>query len=287
MASLSTGGVIPFKDFQPLSPTISVYRPSNITTRTRSVSSSPALIILTPWLAAQARHVSKYTDAYQSLFPSATILVIRATAADMVYRSYKSQQEDLQIILPLLQTAAGDEGSEIVLHMFSNAGAHKASQLARTYKVQTSKPLKCGMMVFDSSPGIATYTRIVEAMSVGLPAIPVVRQLLAGLVRFLVALICIQNYFSGGANLVQRARMDLNDTKLIKSRRGRLYVYSTADRMVGSEDVESHALEAERSGERVKMERWGGTPHVGHMANDAGRYWGAVESLWNAEFIEQ
>ena len=135
-------------------------------------------------------------------------------------------------------------------------------------------------MVFDSAPGVATYSRIVDAMTVGLPAIPLLRQLLACLVHFLVALIWMHSYFSGGANLVQRARMDLIDMKLIKSNRGRLYLYSTGDRMVGWEDVESHALEAERSRERVKMEKWGGTPHVGHMANDGNRYWGAIESFW-------
>lgn len=236
--------------------------------------------MLTPWLAAQARHITKYTDVYQSIFPSASILVIRTTPADMVYRSYKSQQEDLNRILPLLQTKTEDEEPEILLHMFSNAGAHKASRLARAYKVQTSAPLRCGVMVFDSAPGVATYSRIVDAMTVGLPAIPLLRQLLACLVHFLVALIWMQSYFSGGANLVQRARMDLIDMNLIKSNRGRLYLYSTGDRMVGWEDVESHALEAERSRERVKMEKWGGTPHVGHMANDGNRYWGAIESFW-------
>ncbi|KAH7420035.1 hypothetical protein BKA64DRAFT_652234 [Cadophora sp. MPI-SDFR-AT-0126] len=200
----------------------------------------------------------------------------------MVYRPYSSQQDDLKMILPLLQINTAGRETDILLHIFSNAGAHKACQLARTYRAQTHKAFKCGVMVFDSTPGVATYSRIVDAMTVGLPAFPIFRQLLACMVQFLVGLTWLQSYFSGGANLVERARMDLNDPTLFKSRRGRLYLYSTGDRMVGWEDVERHALEAEKNGECVRRERWIGTPHVGHMATDGERYWGAVGRLWDA-----
>ncbi|PVH85203.1 hypothetical protein DL98DRAFT_583797 [Cadophora sp. DSE1049] len=145
MSSSNKAETIPSKTIQQLSPAISLYRPSNPTTKTRSSTSpSPDLIILAPWLSAQPRHITKYTYAYQSLFPHASILVIRTTVADMVYRPYISQQGDLKMILPLLQTNTEDQEPEILLHMFSNAGAHKASQLARAYQAQTHTVLSAG-----------------------------------------------------------------------------------------------------------------------------------------------
>ncbi|KAK0108219.1 hypothetical protein ONS95_003039 [Cadophora gregata] len=181
---------VSFKDFQQLSPTISLYRPSDSNTKSHPATPQDrSLIILAPWLSAQPRHITKYTDAYQSLFPNASILVICTTAADMVYRSYHSQQEDLNTVLPVLQANDDNGELDILLHMFSNAGAHKASQIARAHQGQTKTTLKCGVMVFDSTPGIATYSRIVDAMTVGLPTIPILRQLLACVVHLLVALI--------------------------------------------------------------------------------------------------
>ncbi|KAH6713238.1 hypothetical protein BKA61DRAFT_608770 [Leptodontidium sp. MPI-SDFR-AT-0119] len=284
MASSHESEEVHFKAFRNLSPTISLYRPADqVTPKSRSLSPpSPYLIILTPWLSAQPRHIKKYTDAYRTLFPSASILIIRTTVADMVYRPYSAQQADLKMILPLLQNSSGSEEPIILLHMFSNAGAHKASQLARAYHTQTKTVFRCEGMVFDSTPGVATHSRIVDAMTVGLPAIPVLRQLLACLIYGLVALIWLQSLASGGLNLVERARKDLNDLTLVQSRRGRLYVYSVKDKMVGWEDVESHAREAEQNGERVRKERWTGTAHVGHMTNDGERYWGAIKSFWNS-----
>ncbi|KAG4440188.1 hypothetical protein IFR05_004333 [Cadophora sp. M221] len=200
----------------------------------------------------------------------------------MVYRPYSTQQADLRMILSLLQNSSGSEEPEVLLHMFSNAGAHKASQLARAYQAQTGKALRCEAMVFDSTPGVATYSRIVDAMTVGLPDIPVLRQSLVCLIYGLVGLIRLQILASGGLDLVERARTDLNDPALAQSQRGRLYLYSVKDKMVGWEDVESHAREAEQNGEHVRREKWTGTAHVGHMANDGERYWGTIKSLWNS-----
>jgi hypothetical protein len=167
--------------------------------------------------------------------------------------------------------------------MFSNAGAHQACQLAKAYQAHTQTSLKFGAMVFDSTPGVATYGRITDAMIVSLPSIPILRQLLSCLIYGLVGLIWLQNFVSGGVNLVEQARRDLNDPTLVDSKRGKLYFYSIKDKMVGWEDIESHAMEAERKGEHVERERWVETGHVGHMSNDGERYWGAVKSFWGSE----
>lgn len=174
----------------------------------------------------------------------------------MVYLPYSTQQMRFKSILPLLQNDS-DSKPEILLHMFSNAGAHQACQLARSYQAHNQTSLKVSAMILGSTPGVATYARITDAMIIGLPSIPILHQLLTCLVYGLVGLIWLQSSISGRVNLVEKARRDLNNSKLVGSKRGKLYLYSIADKMVGWEDVESHAMEAEKMGEHVERERDG------------------------------
>lgn len=61
-------------------------------------------------------------------------------------------------------------------------------------------------------------------------------------------------------------------------------MYGDADRMVNWRDVEAHAAEARgrggEMGQEVRMERFGGSGHVGHVRKDGERYWGIVGEMW-------
>ena len=45
-------------------------------------------------------------------------------------------------------------------------------------------------------------------------------------------------------------------------------------------EVEEHAEEARKAGLDVRMERFGGSPHVAHARTDPVRYWGVVKKVW-------
>ena len=85
---------------------------------------------------------------------------------------------------------------------------------------------------------------------------------------------------------MERARRDLKDPTLVGSERGRLYIYSVDDKMVGWEDVEIHAIEAVGRGEDIERERWVGTGHVGHMSDDKEWYWSAIKRFWERGYRE-
>jgi hypothetical protein len=61
----------------------------------------------------------------------------------------------------------------------------------------------------------------------------------------------------------------------------RVYIYSAADQMVPFTSVESHlaTLRANASFD-ILAEKFDGSQHVQHERQDPGRYWKAVQTVW-------
>jgi len=157
----------PLSDFASLGPSILLQLPpSTHSGNVKHTPPPPSLIILTSWNTANPKHIAKYTTHYRSLYPSSPILLIRNTTADMITRSYKSQQQRLTVALPVIQEYGT---GKILLHSFSNGGAYMATQLLRTYKLEMGRPLHVAALVLDSSPGEATFKRTADAIVAILP----------------------------------------------------------------------------------------------------------------------
>jgi hypothetical protein len=258
-----------------------VYKPLNLPIS--SNTNSPSLIIISTWFQALPRHVSKYTSTYKSLYPNAAILLLSTSIPDMVYRPYSTQEKNLHPALPLLVEHQQPD-KEVLLHIFSNSGAHTACQLARAYKSQTGLGLKVGALILDSAPGINTYRNITDGFIGGLPSTPVLKKLLSLFVYGLIGVITLKEVATCEDHWMEKMRKDLNQEELLKSTRGRVYIYSKGDNIVRWEDVESHAVDAEKKGlGEVRKELWEKSGHVGHMFSDGEKYWNVVRSLWDSE----
>lgn len=202
----------------------------------------------------------------------------------MVYRSYSVQQNNLSPILPMLSLHQTPD-QDILLHVFSNSGAHTACQLARSYKSHTGKALQVGALILDSAPGNDSFEGMKDGFIGGLPTTPGVREVLKMGVYGLVGAVVLKERALGEENWIRKMRRDLNDRELLRVERGRVYVYSKGDGVVGWRDVESHAKEAQERGlpEVVKLELCQGSGHVGHMVKHVERYWSTVKKAWDGE----
>jgi hypothetical protein len=271
----------PLEGFVSLRGTALVYKPLNAPSS--FTTTSPSMIIISTWFQALPRHVSKYTSKYQTLYPNATILLLSTSVPDMVYRPYSTQENNLSPLLPLLVEHQQPD-REVLLHVFSNSGAHTACQFARAYKAQTGLSLRVGALILDSAPGINTYRNITDGFIGGLPTTPVLKQFLGLFVYGLVGVITLKEVATGEDHWMEKMRKDLNDEGLLKSKRGRVYIYSKGDKIVGWEDIEIHAVDAEKKGlGEVRKELWEKSGHVGHMFSNQEKYWNVVRSLWGFE----
>ncbi len=235
---------------------------------------------------ASPTHIDFYTTKYNTLFPSARLILIRGTISHMVYLSDQTQKVGLE---PVITALRAEPTSPIFLHLFSNSGAQSASTLLRAWKENclgsggdpkiTMLPAKG--IIFDSTPSFGTYGSGYDGISYQIPRTPIIVRL-AGLafVHILVLLSWVVETVSGNPNVLSRSNMDLNDGALVPQDAPRVYMYSKADQLVKWQDVEAHAMKAREKGWKVRREVFKGTGHCKHGKGEGEeRYWGAVAEV--------
>jgi hypothetical protein len=269
----------PFPGFAQLAPTVWYYSPQGqVSNGTVFAATQPDLVILSTWMGAASKHILKYVAGYQALFPKSPILMLTNNVTNIVLRTHKYHKENLKGAIRVInQVASSQQKSQILLHLFSNGGAHHITHLAFLYRRQFNTPLPINAMVFDSAPGRATYGRSVAALSISLPRFILLRLLGLFIIHFLCAAMWIRNHIFRQENIITRVRRQLTDPDLFPTAAPRVYIYSKADEMVGWKDVEYNAKLAEKKGYEVQTERFENSKHVGHLMNDPERYWDAVQ----------
>ncbi|KAL2174901.1 uncharacterized protein P884DRAFT_279827 [Thermothelomyces heterothallicus CBS 202.75] len=194
----------------------------------RRDTAPPDLIVITSWTGAAAKHVAKYTSAYNALYPGVPILLITTAVSDLVLRSTKQKLKALAPavayllseepaagapypartassssppfssafpsqpyhyvtghpyqppLAPLPVTTVGANTtsptrprfSSLLLHAFSEGGAHKAVLLARAHlsTATAAAELPVHALILDSTPGTsASLTRLANGVARALP----------------------------------------------------------------------------------------------------------------------
>lgn len=83
-----------------------------------------------------------------------------------------------------------------------------------------------------------------------------------------------------GRDILEVVREQLNEsTATVKGTR-RTYIYSEEDDVIGWEDVEDHARDAERKGWAVELVKFQTSTHVGHLKQDPERYREVILKTW-------
>jgi hypothetical protein len=268
---------------------------------------SPDVIIICPWMNAAPKHIQKYINSYRALYSSAKIVVITSETLDVTFRSRKTQKERLAPVLDILAIQVSndtprrtrrtgqkeEQPPKILLHFFSNGGSHSARLLSRCYEEKYSKPLPLIGTIIDSAPSAESYSLAVKAFAAGIPkTLPYPLYLLALLAvhisiifmfvfgHWAAVLISITTVQSAPVSWLEQLCRDVNDKSLFPRGAPRTYIFSDSDELVEEESPRRHAADAKKKGfKNVKLEKFTGTPHVGHMMGDSKRYWGIVETL--------
>jgi hypothetical protein len=250
---------------------------------TLAPSNSPGLILLFPWTGAIGRHVSKYTDIYQSRFPSSPIVVITTSLRDLCLRSSAKKQANLQPLIDFIRATYGGIGNALV-HCFSEGGSNKAVEFAEAYHASVGEKLPCMSLCLDSTPGKPRFFNLCNAIKRSLPDNPVVRT--SGFV--------IGSVFLGGCwavysvvkgyknNVISKTRRRLNDETYWNLEVPRAYMFSKSDDLIFWEDVKEHADDAAQRGVPTWQACFDKSPHCGHIKEDSNGYWDVVMTAWES-----
>jgi hypothetical protein len=274
------------QDFQRLGPQIFYQVPSTQVADTK-LTKSPDLLIVCSWMGASSRNVRKYLSTYQIQFPNTPILLLKQDGGDFFWRSKATLARNVQPAVSVIKEvieAKQTEGPRILLHIFSNGGSFSAINLTDSYRASTGEHLPISALILDSTPSLPNASRAHEAISESLPRSGALRVLGQGALWAYIGVGMAVDTIFGIENLTLWLRRKLNDPEgaFMRGDLKRVYIYSKADRVVLWTDVEAHAKDAEDiiGSERVWLEDFVTSRHVGHVIADGPRYWSIVESIW-------
>lgn len=279
----------PLGDFTKISNIIYLYRPDDKAATASSTKRDPKLILFGAWMGAANQHIAKYTVRLQAIYPSSPILVVKSLPHHFT-RVHSLEREILPaipVIRSILGTGAGDPTHpELLIHLFSNGGSSMKFYLykafASTAKPGESKELPANVTVYDSCPGKFTYGRTMTAFTIGLSTLWKI--IMAPFFHSLVITYWLTYIAMRRPDPLKQFSLGHNNKALNSNEVRRAYIYSEADKLVGSDAVEEHIAEAKANGFNVvRVENFKGTPHVAHMRSDEERYWGVVRELWDGE----
>jgi hypothetical protein len=301
-----------FPGFKKLSPKIYLYEPPTVSTNgsvangslsnghathRKPASPPPDTIILFGWADGSPRHVAKYTDAYQKLYPSARIIAIPSRTMSIFLSSAEATQAAMKpAITALLSSDKISDGrappGRVLLHILSNGGAMNLVGFSQAYQAQTNHFLPHVLLVSDSTPGGDKFSTELmnwaRGASSGLISVPPFKFMPKWLVLGLTVVWCVLSIgiptMFGVVNVATRCRRSINDEKFMgtgKDGGERIYLYSEGDEVIGVHGIESHAKESEGLGWRVKLEKFEKSAHVSHARTHPEQYWGAVTGAWD------
>ena len=260
---------------------------SEPSTRSGEKHDAPNMILLFTWMGAEPKHIAKYTSTYIKLFPTASIILIRAHVFDIIFLPFTTLKRRYELalakVLSLSQTSKKNNTElRILAQAFSNGGAFTFLHFARFYYSTVGSVPPINALIFDSGPAIGDYARGVAALMAPVPRSPIVRYPVLFLLNVLLGLLWASNTVLGRKTAIRRTYFELNELGLLPNGVPRLYLYSKADKLVDWQEVEAHARNAEENGASGKTElvRFERSEHVAHIREDAKKYWDAVRVCW-------
>jgi hypothetical protein len=264
-------GAKPLIEFQEIGHNTYLYTP-------QAYTPNEPLILLFSWNAAAAKHIAKYTATYQKLFPTARIVLVRSYTSDAFHR----RSAYAKLLTPAIDVVKEHTrtGGEILVHSFSNGGGNQLNEFAKAWRKREGTILAMRAQMLDSSPGKGSWRRSHAAILQSLPRTWLWRLFGSVALHIVLFLVFAFNTITGRENRMLVMCREMNDTAIFDVRVPRVYLYSKADLMVKADEVEEHADEAEAQGWAIKRMCFEKSPHVGHILEDAGKYWGAVLEAW-------
>ncbi|KAF2195934.1 hypothetical protein K469DRAFT_699556 [Zopfia rhizophila CBS 207.26] len=247
-----------------------------------SKAGSPiALVVLCTWVGARPKHIQKYDERYRQLYPSADIIIIASSIADMSYRSDRAQRDTLKPAREVILSHGGREA--VLLHAFSNGGAQCASQLAASLPFSDrQKAFK--VIILDSCPGVGSYQRSANAMKLSLPRGGVQQAIGVVLIHITLIVLFFCDRLLGVENAVSATRKRLLKNDVFPLDVPRLYIYSKTDDMVPDVDVHMHAEDARRNGYLdIRETVFDESAHCAHAVKHDSEYWKAVGDVVKAK----
>ncbi|CAM1504968.1 Fc.00g106050.m01.CDS01 [Cosmosporella sp. VM-42] len=253
----------------------------------------PESVLIFGWGDGAPKHVLKYADGYQKLYPHATQTIVLSPILKAISSSLNDRSTSMRPLLDrIFPSPDSRENRRILVHCMSNAGGINTAAALHEYRQQFGEPLPHQLLVLDSTPGnphltLETLERWSRAMALGVGAyLPLPKIITQGICAiFLAGHRLFENLIGREAASVFSAGAINNEEFHSKNSR-KLYLYSKEDEIIGWKDIEDHAAEAKEKGYRTDGVLFDGSGHVGHARLFPERYWTSIQGAWKQAIEE-
>ncbi|KAK9244831.1 hypothetical protein V1506DRAFT_577755 [Lipomyces tetrasporus] len=262
---------------------------TNQTSFPNTAGTPPDLILIGSWMNASPRHIAKFTEYYQLIYPSSPILLLTSSMSDFFFNTARKEAADYA---PAVTTHPWRRG------LVSWYTASPTAEGVRSpSSPNTTKPPRVTLSPPEQSSSTHCRAGLASVLALGPSASAFQRPAgLRGPPRRFFQI----PHALGRQTLATRLRDDLNAVAssqrlgevkekgngkereaVIRKEAPRCYIYSDSDEFILDHDIEDHADAADVKGLKVKKVKFTGTKHVEHMRTDLERYWGAVKGTWD------
>lgn len=252
----------------------------------------PSLIILFTWTGAHPRHISNYVASYTTLFPSSAIMVITTSLNDLIYRTTKTKHDTLA---PAISTILSEGlSTSVLVHAFSEGGAHKAVHFARAFQSQSDgQKLPILGLLLDSCPGNLHFTKMASVWRRATATSSLATRIAGSVAAYAVVTSYIATYFLIGDVFIEDSKKlftktgrSINNPALWDTNVPRCYLLSRRDKLSPCKNIIKHANEAKILGNPgVHITQFDNSAQCDHLAEDAWKYWSAVGELWDTAVL--
>ncbi|KAJ5502979.1 hypothetical protein N7463_005853 [Penicillium fimorum] len=286
---------LPFPGFTPISNR--VYLRNGHEKANPTPADEPTTILISGWGDGMPKHVTKYSDGFHELYPSARIIVILSRTFEA---TNQPEEARIQAMMPVIDTifptptGDGNEKERLLVHAMSNTGAIFAAATVMAYQRRhgTDKPFPHPLMVLDSTPGSLHFASQVirwsRAMAFGTAKFfPWPFLITHGMWYLFLWANYLWGVVRGAVPSGVWADRIINDKAFVTTESSRVYLYSKEDDIIGYKDLEENVAHAKTLGYSVDLEMFEGSPHVGHMRLHPEQYWNKIASSWKQAMVEK
>ncbi|OVA05535.1 Protein of unknown function DUF829 [Macleaya cordata] len=263
-----------------------------------SSAKSRTVVVLLGWLGAKQKHLKRYADWYTSrgfhaitfTFPMSEILSYQVGG--------KAEQDIDSLVNHLAGWLEEEHGKNLVFHTFSNTGWLTYGVILEKFQKQDQSLIgRIRGCIVDSAPVAAPDPRVwasgfsaafLKKHSVATRSSVILNESGSEVlvdtkniveptpaVTEAALLVVLEKFFEVVLNLpkVNRRLSDVLGLLSVEQPKcPQLYIYSSADRVIPVESVESFIEEQRKSGREVRACNFVSTPHVDHYRNDPNLY---------------
>jgi len=245
-------------------------RSSSTDSRSQRLVSPPHTVILGLWPGARQDQINYYVDGYQSLYPSAEIILLHHSCM-----STQHIEKALERLCIGYEKVANPITQDILVHLFGDYAAVQVCRLLRAYRTRTNLTLAVKSIVLDSipvmiAPSIHSYRMTPEQLLVS------VYLTLLGIFWRLASVLAF--WYSEPFN--DQVQRDLHDPHLLPANTRKSYIFPERDVMWAWDRPTDQEEVCERQEFGVK--RWRvDQPHI--WSGDQERYWLGIENAWEGK----